>query len=409
MNAVRIRQVAVVVASLDQGVARRLLSELPKHEAAAVRAEIERLDDVDPEEQEAALAAFRRSRQQRVEPEFQAGQRTSSSQRDMHAMHEGAFGVEAVFSQASEAEDAAASRESGSPRDAALSRALAGIEPPEVAGLLLGEHPQVIAAALSKMDYDHAAAVFAALPDALQQDVLPRISNLQIIDDEAMATLESQLVQWTAQQLQIRRQRAASKTLANKILSKTSPRQRAALTGQPSEEVSAVPEKPLTTVDAPGGTTASRTSVGSAAWRRPPLLKMRRWGAISAWGGDCAADAVVPSVASPGPALVADAPSPSDSQPTHASPPQDWEDRSLELEQLDDARLLYVLQHAEEETLRRALAASGDGLWHRIAQRFSRRRTARLRREVFAMGPTKVRDLRRAQHELLELAARRAA
>ena len=85
------------------------------------------------------------------------------------------------------------------------------------------------------------------------------------------------------------------------------------------------------------------------------------------------------------------------------------EDRSLELEQLDDAQLLYVLQHADEQTVRLALAASSEGLWRRIVKRLPRRRAARLRRELFAIGPAKVSDLRRAQQDLLQLAAQRAA
>ncbi|MCA9259718.1 MAG: hypothetical protein KDA61_10985, partial [Planctomycetales bacterium] len=87
----------------------------------------------------------------------------------------------------------------------------------------------------------------------------------------------------------------------------------------------------------------------------------------------------------------------------------DYQDRTRELENLDDDHLLYALRTADERVVRMALAASGEGLWKRIAKRLPRRSAVRLRQEIFSIGPAKVSELREAQRALLDIAAARAA
>ncbi|HEX6963537.1 MAG TPA: FliG C-terminal domain-containing protein, partial [Lacipirellula sp.] len=80
------------------------------------------------------------------------------------------------------------------------------------------------------------------------------------------------------------------------------------------------------------------------------------------------------------------------------------EDRSEELEALDDRSLLQALRQADERTVQRALAASSEKFLNRVAGKLPRRQANRLRQMVRSIGPTRLTELREAQHELLRLA-----
>ena len=216
MHAEKIRQVAILVASLDKTVAQQLLSELSRHEAAAVA----------PRNRAPRRRRSRRTGSGACRIPAQpptAGCASRNAQRDRRR---GGFLTCRCRRSGGRQRRAGpcACRVSGN----SLSRVLAGIEADALADLLRPEHPQVIAVALSRMGYDQAATVFAAFPEELQQEVLPRVSNLQSVDDEAMAALEAQLRPVdhapTTAAASARRQRPE---LARQILAKTSPQQRA--------------------------------------------------------------------------------------------------------------------------------------------------------------------------------------
>jgi hypothetical protein len=80
------------------------------------------------------------------------------------------------------------------------------------------------------------------------------------------------------------------------------------------------------------------------------------------------------------------------------------EDRSDELEMLDDATLVAVLRRADDATVLRALAASGEQFLKRVTNMLPARQARKLRRMLRALGPTRLADLHHAQHELLRLA-----
>jgi hypothetical protein len=80
------------------------------------------------------------------------------------------------------------------------------------------------------------------------------------------------------------------------------------------------------------------------------------------------------------------------------------EDRSQELEELEDGALLHALRVADERTVQCALAASSEKFLNRVAGKLTRRQASRLREMVRSVGPTRLTELREAQHELLRLA-----
>jgi hypothetical protein len=84
-------------------------------------------------------------------------------------------------------------------------------------------------------------------------------------------------------------------------------------------------------------------------------------------------------------------------------------DRTEALEQLSDEALVTALRAASEATVLRALAASGESFLDRVARMLPRRQARQLRRMMRELGPTRLADLHRAQHELLRLAHERAA
>ena len=64
-RAERIRRAAILVASLDEALAERILAAPPPQEAAQVLDEAERLETIDPEEQQDVVAEFRRMSRRR--------------------------------------------------------------------------------------------------------------------------------------------------------------------------------------------------------------------------------------------------------------------------------------------------------------------------------------------------------
>jgi hypothetical protein len=85
------------------------------------------------------------------------------------------------------------------------------------------------------------------------------------------------------------------------------------------------------------------------------------------------------------------------------------DDFSGDLERLSDEALLAALQQADEQLVHRALAASSEKFLKRVIGKLSRRQARSVRKQLRAMGPTRLADLRQAQFDLLQLTRGRAA
>ena len=363
----RIRRAAILVASIDEALAEQMLDSLPASEATKILAEVDRLGEIDPDEQRDVLAEFRRAGRQEKEP---VGN-----------------GVEFTYSapQVIPVEERAAE-----PAALAIDDAAAAAEAALIAELLSAEHPQTIAVALSRMDHDRGAAVFAGLAAALQEDVLSRLANLQITDESAVTELEMELQQRIELQRQRRERATAAAEMARRIVAKTAPGQRDSLLAR------------LWPSGSPGGATTAGTQANGAAALTPQqtleleeAIRQARElvaaqesaeadddGGFEAWteGPDDGDEFVIPFGS------------------------EQLDDRSRELERLSDAALLRALQAAEERTVQLALACSSERFLRRVAAKLPRPAAARLRMAVRSIGPTRLVELRAAQHELLRLA-----
>jgi flagellar motor switch protein FliG len=361
----RIRRAAILVASIDEALAEQMLDSLPASEATKILAEVDRIGEIDPDEQRDVLDEFRRAGRRDNEPANAVEFTYSAPQPVPFEQTAGA-----VPPAATPADDAAAAAE------AAL-----------IADLLSAEHPQTIAVALSRMAHDQGAAVFAVLAPALQGEVLERLANLQITDESAVTDLETELHQRIELQRQRRTRAAAGAEMARRIVAKTAPTQRDSLLARLSPRDALLTVAPTESV--PATLSEQQTLELQAAIQQARELVAAQeelldedHGSFEAW--------------TEGPADGDDFVLPFDSALL--------EDRSRDLERLSDAALLRALQAADERTVQLALACSSERFLRRVAAKLPRAAAGRLRMAVRSIGPTRLIDLRAAQHELLHLA-----
>jgi len=363
----RIRRAAILVASLEERLAEQMLAALPRLEAAKILAEVDQLGEVDVEEQQDVLDEFRR-----------AGRQASAADNAVEFTYSASQVAASLSSVAHEAANmsstgglAAADNENNA-SEAIL-----------MAELLMQEHPQIAAAALSRLDHEQGAAVFAALPGTLQGEVVDRLANLQPADEDAVQDLQAQLEQ-RVQSHRERRQRAvAGADLARRILSKTPPSQQAALLARLSPTDVAVSHRSSSM----GGNVHDASQQAhqlTSAMQRVPVPEGTTF---EAWAEEPQRGAE--SASFPGAEL-------------------DVEDCSRELEQLADHELLDALRVADEQTVQRALAVSSENFLKRVAGKLPRRQAARLRKAVRAIGPARLVELRAAQNDLLRIARQRS-
>jgi flagellar motor switch protein FliG len=366
----RIRRAAILVASLEETLADQMLAALPRLEAARIRAQVEELGEVDVEEQQDVLDEFRR-----------AGRQNVLDEKLVEFTYSAPPLAAANLLNASPANQQATALavESEQDRHAAADALL-------MAELLIEEHPQTVAAALSRLNVDQAAAVFAALPASLQAEVVDRLATLQAVDEDAVQELQSQLEQRVQKQRDRRQRAAAGAELARKILAKTPPAQQTALLARFSISGAAA-----TGWAAPS---ATKDSVRPAQQAEELAIAVRR---VREQDSSPAADAASAFEA-------ANDEKPSAMDHSSEEPAEAMDDCSGELERLDDRQLLTALRQADEQTVQRALAASSERFIDRVARKLPRRQARRLKKAVRSIGPARLVDLRAAQNELLRLA-----
>jgi flagellar motor switch protein FliG len=347
----RIRRAAILVASLDEALAESLLGELPPLESAKVLAELDRMESIDPEEQEDVLAEFRRA--------------TERGGNDRDA-------VEFTYSQptAAQVPQAAAAPPNAGGLDADVAA---------MAELLSHEHPQIIAAALTRLDGEQGAAVFAALPVALHAEVLDRVSRLTLVDEEAVQEVEMQLLQQVGERRARRERAAAGAERARRLLAKTPPQQQAVLLERLSGG------RPTTAPAAPRASAVSVPPRSGWTWRgsKAPAVSPRDELRLAASADASGSGTMTGALA--GVEAVLD-------------------DQSQALEALSDECLVAALRMVDDETGLRALASASERLVKRISRRLPRGQARSLRRLLRSFGPTRLADLRQAQHELLRIA-----
>lgn len=68
--------------------------------------------------------------------------------------------------------------------------ALRWMDARSVAGILRGEHPQIVALVLASLEPEHAAGVLGLLPEDVRTDVVLRIARLEMVDPVALQELD---------------------------------------------------------------------------------------------------------------------------------------------------------------------------------------------------------------------------
>jgi flagellar motor switch protein FliG len=362
----RIRRAAILVASVEETVAEQMLAALPRAEAVKILAELEQLGDVDADEQQDVLDEFRRAGRQPASAENAVEFTYSASQVAAAPPH-----LSADAAKAAEASGRVADVNNDHAGEARL-----------MAELLVEEHPQIVAAALSRLNHDQAAAVFATLPASLQAEVVDRLANLQPADEDAVQELQTQLQQRVERHRERRERAAAGAELARKILAKTPPAQQVALLAR------------LSPADA--STKHGAATAHSSQQAHETAIAMQRLGGFARSSVEPTVDETWTNEA--------------ESDEVESVAPQDVnvEDCSRELEQLTDDQLLEALRAADEQTVQQALAVSSEQFLKRVAGKLRRRQAARLRKAVRAIGPTPLVELRASQNALLRMARQRS-
>jgi len=345
----RLREAAILVASLDDQLAERLVMSMPDADAAAVREALKQLGAIDPDERDEIVARFRQN------TETQRPTQVDGVELDPSLLarfdEQEAESIDSVQSIA------------GDPLET-----LNEEEVTTVVGMLSAEHPQTIAIVLSRLNPTSAADLLSKFSPPVQAEVLTRMANCDSADEQAVQVIESQLGQWIDQHRQQRQRMAAGLDLVERILSSTPETQRKTV---------------LTQLQGSDPNLAGRLKKKPTPNFNPtPIPKASR---------------LVPE---PEPE-----PHKRIKQTTTAPPPPPISaNPQQELDQLDDATLMATLSQADRQVVTLALAGASETLMARILRGLPRRQAAKLRSQLRDIGPTRLSDILAAQQQLLHSA-----
>jgi flagellar motor switch protein FliG len=192
----KLRRAAIVVLTLDEATAEKVLAQLSSDDAARLRRMMVDLESVDADEERRTLGDFLRHRP------------VAQPERDS--------GVELMLSRTSQAVVQTKLTQPATEADEkAPFRFLHAARGDKITPFLVGEHPQTIAVVISHLPDDRAAAVLAQLDGTLQADVIHRLIDLDRADPEVVreieAALESRMLE---QALAERRQESGLESVA---------------------------------------------------------------------------------------------------------------------------------------------------------------------------------------------------
>ncbi|MCA9183381.1 MAG: hypothetical protein KDA51_18095, partial [Planctomycetales bacterium] len=198
----RLRQIAILISSVDAAAARQILLHLPTDKARQVRALVGQLGNVAPEEKRKILADFQRSAASSANSPTSAS--ASSLGRSATAAHESSSSsADAYF--AGQPTSAADVFDSGdhsntsvhtanlSSAGAATHSAWTGLNSAALVRFVRDERPAVTAVVISQLAPVVAVDVLQRLPPEISREVLLRLSRLQEIDPEAMQAIDEHL------------------------------------------------------------------------------------------------------------------------------------------------------------------------------------------------------------------------
>jgi len=361
----KLREAAILVASLEDDLAERLVASMPKADAAAVRRALTQLGAVDPDERDDIVAKFRQK------TEVQRPTQVDGVELDASLLAR----FEEIGSHGGNTKTFAA----GAPLES-----LSEEEAATVVGMLSAEHPQTISIVLSRLNHSGAANLLSKFPPTIQADVLTRMANCDSVDEQSAQVIESQLGEWIDQHRQQRQRMAAGLDLVQRILSNTPESQRVTiltqlkgrnpdLAGRLTEKQNPLPDPPLDTSPAfhRKETQDDRAKVsGNLQQEIEPKQFVR---------------ATPPLAQKIAPSSVEIAST----------------DSSEKLDQLDDATLIATLSQTDRQVVTLALAGASEALMKRVVRGLPRRQAVKLRTQLRNIGPTRLSDILAAQRQLL--------
>lgn len=200
----RLRQIAILISSVDAAAARQILLHLPTDKARQVRALASQLGNVAPDEKRKILAEFQRSATSLANRPTSAS--TSSLSHRAAVAHEpSSSSTDAYFAGqptstanafdlgdhwASAAHTASMSRSASEGQAASI-----GLNTTALVRFVRDERPAVTAVVISQLAPAVAVDVLQHLPPEVSREVLLRLSRLQEIDPEAMQAIDEYLSQ----------------------------------------------------------------------------------------------------------------------------------------------------------------------------------------------------------------------
>ena len=177
----RLRQIAVLVASVDTAAARQVLMQLPTEIAKRVRAMAADIGPIPPEERRALLVEFQKSQAQLRSKGSAATDGSAMQPAEVQPSTAQAF-----------ADFASNHSQSATPvqlQGPAWTRL--GVE--ALVKLVKSERPTVISVVLQQLPAAQAAAVLQRLSRSTAKNVLHTLGNMQEIDEEARRTIDEHL------------------------------------------------------------------------------------------------------------------------------------------------------------------------------------------------------------------------
>ncbi len=344
------RRVALLVAGLEPEAADALLARMPESQAALIRNAILNLDAVDDAEQDHVMRQFL-GRQQSITSgatahdegvELQLSFSGHQTETETPVSYASTSGVDDGHTRAGRVESAAGrSKETPLPTWDVLQH----VDAARLGRLLHREHPQTLAVVAAELTPERAAEFVAALPPALQPDVLRRLAQHEQAAPDVLADLRGELGQMLARELHESAPTENGLTALVAILQSLSDDQRAEW-------------------------------LDRLALHDPQLAQ--RLG----------------HVGSPDP--IRNAPE-TDSR-------QVWAVELDDLGTLDDKDMLTVLQAAGLELAAMALSGSRKRLADQVLARLPARVVRQMRQRMLHLGPVVLREIDRAQLQLVALA-----
>jgi flagellar motor switch protein FliG len=358
-----LRKAAVLIRSLDADTAAAVLSRLSPAEAKAVRLAIHSLGEIDDDERADVSAEFRRT--------------GAVAQEDPR--HGVELDLSSSFSSSTPMQSLASSR----PIIRSTPRPFEFLEQARVEALvpyLAREHAQTVAVVLSYLAPARAAQVLAALPEKLQSEAIDRLSILGDTDPSSLEVLERELAEWVSRQ-------QATRT-------------------RPTQRIDTV-----AAILAAADMSARNEILGNLVKHNPDLARQV---APAKAKPELRTKPVAASISDAGLPLTAFKPTPPAPEPAPIPIPvaariPEPVLPTLHMDDLtrfDAAALNAVLKSVDAELLTLALVGASDALVDRITAPMPPRVAKAFRQRLHNTGPTRLRDVEAAQHEVAAVAAK---